>query len=86
MTEIAKEVSDMFEIMEELENAGISPTPIRPDNFGITVKEYSEKCGSGVEAARCALDLAVTKGLLSKKSMCILGQTGRTMVYFKAPA
>jgi len=67
-------------LLEELKNEGV---PVRPDGFGITVKEFaSSKDGYTTTIARGVLDKMVQEGKLTKTLM-IGGQGGHEYVYHR---
>jgi hypothetical protein len=67
-------------IDEEMMLAGIDTQPVRPEGFGITIKEYYQKKKCPEAAARVALNMAVQKGLLICHKMCT-GPGANSLVY-----
>jgi hypothetical protein len=70
------------ELIELIDDAGLTPIPPRPEGFGITVKELMElkRCGDG--PARKSLQEAVKAGILQVHRMS--GRAGALLVYHKA--
>lgn len=67
-------------LLEEMDEKGLTPPPIRPAGFGFTVKEYMNKTGSSEGPARGVLERAVKKGVLVRHAM-VCGVGTSTGVY-----
>jgi len=68
-------------LMEEV-CATLSALEIRPEDFGITINEYSKEKHTTNEQARTVLEKAVRDGLLNKKRM-IVGAAVANVYYRK---
>ena len=70
-------------LIDLLDESGIVPDVVRPDGFGITVKEYTAQKHCNDEAARKALERAVELGVLEHQRMIDRATKSRPFVYYK---
>jgi len=71
------------ELVEFIDQEIGEPMQIRPDGFGITVKEYADRKNCGDSLARRVLEKGVNDGVLEKEQM-VTGKGSNPFVYFKA--
>lgn len=78
-----RDLSGMIEFLDDKLGA---PTPIRPDGFGITVREYMTEKKCSENTARAMLDRGVKNGILERMPMIVGNMGGAPMVYFQVGA
>ena len=84
---IEKERQMMDEsLLELMKEKGIEPLYMRPDGYGITAQEYSEKHpGISVDVARRMLDKGIKEGILAKHRMLMDGHSGTNPTVYHRP-
>ncbi len=65
----------------ELDAAGLSPVPERPQGFGVSLQEYMDKTGCTEDIARRILACAVKAGILVKHQMRSGGKGNPSFIY-----
>lgn len=74
--------NDLDDLIALMDDQVGEPPQVRPDGFGITVKEYMEQKKCSDSLARKKLDEMVEKGYFDKKVM-VEGRGRVPVVYFK---
>ena len=89
MTTIENDSSTSEEINQELldyidQQESASRADVRPDGFGITVYEYAEKKGIGMDGARSLFKKLVKDGVLERRKLRAPNNPlSRPYVYYK---